>query len=130
MTNEKKYESIIDEITNDLIILPQTKLDTTIKLYTWKTRLDEIKEQMDQIELQTEMGVEASVDENGKAKFSNVTKRRYEQTRILDENEQHQAMKKEYNALRRDIEDLQIKLDFYKDKMKSAVALTRICGGE
>lgn len=117
-----------DEIINDLQRLPEEILAKTQELYLKRRENDELSLLMKQIESSTMLEVDSALDDNGKKKFSNAEKRQAESESRLKSHSNYQNYAGNSDALKKQIDELSMKLEFVSNKFKAARAMALIIG--
>ena len=127
--NELKFD-LKKTILGDLGRLPQILYDKASELLLLKTQLEEVKFSCKLKETTVMRGVEAVLDENGKPKYSNVSKRQTEtDSRLKDYKEYGDGLDSLNNTKIR-IDNLTLQHQFCKDQFSAAKAMSRLVGGD
>lgn len=121
---------IFNTVRDDLLNLPLTILDKTNQLIGTKKKKEEFDFFIKKTESKTTRDVEYELDSNGKPKFSNSDKRKLEVELRLSNNPDYQSILTYVDALKKEMDELSLQLEFINNKFKAARALALIIGDD
>jgi len=123
-------ETTKDKLIEHLEKLPEVINEKAEEIYNKRQVYEEQKMVLKTTELRTGIAVADEVDETGKSKFSNATKREVETAERLKTNQQYKNLVTESENLKNDIGTLSLQLDFLRNKFSAAKSLVRLLTSE
>ena len=114
------------EVLKNLDKLPRMINDKAEEVYTARLNYDEFKYSLCTIENNTLQSVTNELNEEGKAIYTNATKRQSETSARLVINEEYQQMKDDVHNMKVAYDAMTRELSFMRDRFSSAKAMSRL----
>ena len=118
-----------DQVTNDLLNLPQIILDKGNELLRLRTERDELTLIVKSQENSMLSEIDKEYDEKKDKDLSTISKRQAKAETRLKASDEYILRKKKLEKLDKDIKIVSINLEFINNKFKSARALALLLGG-